>query len=130
MICVEWGRGPQQDRIDETQLDSVLDRVAAEARQQGKPQDVQITVDGGGTLGIVVGAEWSVLNHVPQDRNPPYMTSVGQDRSDDLLVFYVAGDHYSETLRRNAISPEAARAALRHFVTTGELSPDVDWEEV
>jgi hypothetical protein len=52
------------------------------------------------------------------------MVSVGRDRSDDPVVFYVAGDHYSETLRLNRLSPEAARAAMRHFVATGELSRD------
>jgi hypothetical protein len=78
----------------------------------------------------VVGADWSVLNHVPADVDPPYLVSVGDDQNEEPVVFYVAGDHYSETLRRNTIRPLAARAAMRHFVATGELSPDVTWEEV
>jgi hypothetical protein len=44
-------------------------------------------------------------------------------------VFYAAGDHYSETLRRNTIPREAARATMRQFVATGQLSRDVTWEE-
>ena len=32
-----------------------------------------------GTLGLVVGHERSVLNHVPPDGNPPYMSSVGDE---------------------------------------------------
>jgi hypothetical protein len=58
------------------------------------------------------------------------MVSVGADRSEEPVVFYVAGDHQSEMLRRNTIRPEAARAAMRHFVATGELSLDVTWDEV
>ena len=58
------------------------------------------------------------------------MVTVGEDRSDEPLAFYVAGDHYSETLRRNTISADAARNAIRHFVLTGELSPDLSWEEL
>jgi hypothetical protein len=58
------------------------------------------------------------------------MVSVSRDGGDEPAVFYVAGDHYSETMRRNTISPEAARAAMRHFVATGELSPKVEWEEI
>ena len=78
----------------------------------------------------MVRADWSVLNQVPTDRDPPYMVSVGPDEGDEPLAFYVAGDHHTETSRRNAISREAARAAMRHFVRTGELSPNLDWEEV
>ncbi len=130
MVEVEWGHGPREDRVEEHQLDDLLDRIDAEARRDGRPQDVQVTVDGAGTLGIVVGAEWSVLNHVPPDRNPPYTVSVGSDQTDDVVTFYVAGDHHSEVSRRNAISRDVARAAMRHFVATGELQPAVAWEEV
>jgi hypothetical protein len=57
---------------------------------------VQVTCGEAGTLGVVVGPDRSVLDHVPADRHPPYMVSVGDDARDDPLVFYVAGDHYSE----------------------------------
>jgi hypothetical protein len=130
VVEVEYGHGPRQARISENEVDAMLDRIADEARRDGRPQDVQVTVESAGTLGIVVGANWSVLNHVPANLDPPYMVSVGDDQSNERVVFYVAGDHYSEALRRNTIRPEAARAAMRQFVATGLLSPDVTWEEV
>jgi hypothetical protein len=130
MVSVEWGHGPRQRSVREDELDELLDRISAEARRDGRPQDVQVTVAGAGTLGIVVGADWSVLNHIPAHLNPPYMVSVGQEQSDDPVAFYVAGDHHSEALGRNTIKTEAARAAMRHFVASGNLSPDVDWDEV
>jgi Immunity protein Imm1 len=58
------------------------------------------------------------------------MISVGDDQGNEPVVVYVAGGHYSETLRRNTITAENARAAMRHFVATGRLSLDVTWEEV
>jgi Immunity protein Imm1 len=130
MVTVEWGHGPLQRSVREDELDELLDRISSDARQDGRPQDVQVTVEGAGTLGIVVGADWSVLNYVPQHLNPPYMISVGQEQSEDPVAFYVAGDHHSEALRRNTIKTEAARAAMRHFAASGSLSPDVDWGEV
>jgi hypothetical protein len=130
VVEVEYGHGPRQARVTEHEVEELLDRVAEEARREGRPQDVQVTVESAGSLGIVVGADWSVLNHVPANVDPPYMVSVGDDQSEEPVVFYVAGDHYSETLRRNTIRPAAARAAMRHFVATGELSPDITWEEV
>ncbi len=130
MLVVEWGQGRQEQRLDESQLDLLLDHVAADASREGKPQCVQVTVEGAGTLGIVVGSDWSFLHHVPPDLKPPYTVSVGPDQDEAPVVCYVAGDHYTETLRRNTVSPEAARAAMRHFIATGELSPDVGWDEV
>jgi hypothetical protein len=130
VVEVEYGYGPRHARVTEDEVDGLLDRIADQARRDGKPQDVQVTVGSAGTLGIVVGAHWSVVNHVPADLYPPYMISVGDDQSMEPVVFYVAGDHHSETLRRNTIRPKAARAAMRHFVATRELSLDLTWEEV
>jgi hypothetical protein len=130
VVEVEYGHGPRRAHVSEDEVDEMLDRLSDEACRDGRPQDVQVTVESAGTLGIVIGAGWSVLNHVPADLDPPYMVSVGDDQSNEPVVFYVAGDHYSETLKRNTIRAEAARAAMRHFVATGQLSPDVTWEEV
>jgi Immunity protein Imm1 len=130
MVTVEWGHGPRQRSVREDELDELLDSISAEVRRGGRPQDVQVTVEGAGALGIVVGADWSVLSHVPAHLNPPYMISVGREQSDDPVAFYVAGDHHSEALRRNTIKAEAARAAMRHFVASGDLSPEIEWAEV
>ena len=51
-----------------------------------------------------MGAEWSVLNHIPSHRCPPYIASVGPEPGDEPTVFFVAGDHHSETLPRNTCS--------------------------
>jgi hypothetical protein len=128
-LIVEWGHEQREEIENLDQLDALLDRIAAEARTDGRAQDVQVSGDAG-TLGVVVGSDRSVLNHVPADLNPPYMASVGGDVRDEPFVFYVAGDHYSEAAWSNTISPDAARDAVRHYAATGQLSPDVKWEEV
>ena len=129
-IVVEWGHGRRDEVSGADDLDALLDRIESDALAEARPQDVQVSVEGAGTLGIVVGAGWSVLNHIPPDLDPPYRVSVGREDGDEPMAFYVAGNHHSETLRRNTISTEDARAAMRHFVDTGELSAQVNWEEV
>lgn len=126
MAVVEWGVEQREEVRTVAELDALLERLAGEARAAGMPQDVQLTVDGAGTLGMVVGDDRSVLNHVPDSLDPPYMVSVGNEASDEPVVFYVAGDHYSDGPRRNTIPPADAQAAMRHFLTTGELSPEVN----
>jgi hypothetical protein len=130
MVRVDWGNGPRQERVNDDELDALLDRIDAEARRVDRPEDVQVTVNDAGSLGIVLGADWRVLNHVPPDLNPPYRVTVGNDPSYEPVAFYVARDHYSETLRRNTIGADVARAAMRHFIATGKLSPDLGWEEI
>lgn len=130
---VEAAWGHDQRAVIKTvgDLDALLDRIDAEARRLGLPQDVQLTDPrGGGTLGIVVGAERSVLNHIPDDSNPPYLTSVGDEDEDQPFTFYVAGDHHSEAHWRHTVRTDVARAAARTFVLSGRLDERIPWEEV
>ena len=130
MAVVEWGVEQREEVRTVAELDALLERLAGEARAAGMPQDVQLTVDGAGTLGMVVGDDRSLLNHIPDNLDPPYMVSVGNEASDEAFVFYVAGDHYSDVPRRHTILPADGWAAMRYFLTTGELSPEVEWEQV
>jgi len=129
MAVVEWGPSQRKEVQTVDQLDALLDAVASKARSQAMPQNVQVTVGDAGTLSVVVGADRSVLNHVPSHLGPPYMISLGEEAGDEPFVFYVAGDHYSEVRWRNTIHLDPARDAIRRFLRTGELSADVEWEE-
>ena len=77
-----------------------------------------------------MGNDRSVLNHVPSNGKPPYMTSHGDDDEDRPFTFYVAGDHHSETSWRHTIPVSTAREAARVFLLTGRLDDRVEWEEV
>jgi Immunity protein Imm1 len=125
-VIVEWGTEHQQliESID--QLDQLLDAIAAE---DTPPQVAQVTRDHAGTLGIVLGAERSFLHHVPVHVEPPYAASSGDELKDEPFVFYIDGVHHTEAPWSATIPTDAARAAMRHFFRTGELSPDVRWVE-
>jgi hypothetical protein len=36
----------------------------------------------------------------------------------------------AQTPRRNTVPADVARAAMRHFLVTGQLLPEITWEEV
>ncbi len=116
MVVVEWGSGMREEVRAVADLDALLDEVASRARAAGRPHDVQVTVGEAGTPGIFLGADRSFLNHILANLDPPYLASVGGEGGEEPFVFYVADDHHSETLTRNTIDAEAARAALRRFV--------------
>ncbi len=73
---------------------------------------------------------FSTKRHLRLEPKGSHMVSAGDDRGDEPLVFYVFGDHCSETPGRRTISTDAARAALRYFVESRGLSPHVEWEPV
>jgi Immunity protein Imm1 len=126
-----WGQECREVVGTVDELDALLDRIDDEARRTGRPQDVQLIIPGhAGTLGVVVGHERSVLNHVPPDGNPPYMSSVGNEDEDRPFTFYVAGDRHSESHWRHTIPVAEAREAARTFLLTGRLDDRVRWDEV
>jgi hypothetical protein len=130
-LDVSWGHQERAVARSVEELDELLDRLDAAARADGRPQDVQLTAsDGGGTLGVVVGDRRTVLNHVPADGDPPYMTSRGEEDADRVLTFFVAGDHHSEAHWRNTVPMVAGREAARTFLLSGRLDDRVRWEEV
>jgi Immunity protein Imm1 len=130
-VTVEWGRARRAVVGAVEDLDRVLDGIDREGRASRMPQDVQLTSSAGdGTLGIVVGSDRSVLNYVPASGDPPYLSSIGDEREDRAFTFWVAGDHHSESAWQHTIPTARARAAARHFLLTGRLDPRVGWTEV
>jgi hypothetical protein len=130
-VTVEWGHGRQTVVSAVDELDRVLDEVDREGRASRMPQDVQLTRSSGeGSLGIVVGSDRSLLNHVPASGGPPYRSSLGDEREDRVFTFWVAGDHHSESAWQHTIPAAQARAAARHFLLTGQLDARVGWIEV
>jgi hypothetical protein len=125
-----WGRGHDQVVRNSEELDALLDRLDAEARETGRPRDVSLTdPEGGGTLVVVLGHHRSFVHHVPEDLNPPYMASRGDQDEDRPFTFFVGDDHHSETHWRHTIPADAARNAARVFLRTGRLDERVEWEE-
>jgi hypothetical protein len=128
---VTWGHGRSAMANGPEDLDALLDAIDAKARELGLPQDVMLTrLTGEGSLGVVVGADRSVLNHVPADANPPYMSTIGDQDEDRPFTFYVAGDHHSEVHWRHTVPLAAAREAARHFLLTGRLDERLRWTEI
>lgn len=128
---VTWGQDDRAMITSTDELDALLDRIDAEARGLGRPQDVQLTgPEDAGTLGIVVGHDRSVLNHIPEHLDPPYLASRGEEDDDRPFTFYVAGDHHSEAAWSQTIPADVAREAARVFLLTGRRHDRIRWEEV
>ena len=109
------------------ELDALLDRLTVEA-EADLPFVVALAREDGSTLSIGLGSEESVANYVSGSFDPPYYVSRGDPDRAEPVKFVFSGE-MTEYPPWSAIPVEDAREAMRHFFTTGELLPRLDWAE-
>jgi Immunity protein Imm1 len=132
MWVVEWQgyEGPRERRLvtDADQAEATFDEV--DRGTYGRVL-VDFYRDGdvsGRSLTVAAGGDQSVANY--QDSlDPPYFTTLGSNDTVGTADFSYSGS-LSEVLGRNLIDKDSAKRALREFVTTGERSSVLTWEEV
>ena len=110
------------------EVDASLDQLERELTSEDASM---VTIERADTtaLSIGTGRKLSVLNSVARGGEPPYFTSGGG--SDDAgEISFLFGGQWSEFRSRNAIPLALARKAMRLFCGTGELTTEVQWEEV
>lgn len=127
MLKASWGEVPEVALGTVEELDRLLDQLQSEHSESPVLVMVELTASGD-SLMIGLGKEDSVVNFVSGSGNPPYWVSVGPHEEHDLVVFDFMGSH-TEILRRHLIPVSLARHAMRVFVQTGTLCPNVQWEE-
>lgn len=96
-----------------------------------RPFIVDITIDGGDTISVVLGREVSVLNFISASKKPPYLASEG--RSPVLEGGVVRFGYFgsmTEFPEWQTIPTNDALEAVYNFVATGTLPGSVAWSEV
>jgi hypothetical protein len=78
---------------------------------------------------IGLGRGETVLSFTPASLEPPYFASRGARIGADVVTFESNGEP-TEFPVDQLVSMDHARAALKTFVETGELAPNVEWQEV
>lgn len=124
---VEWRDGEGETVTSVGQLDSLLDRLNAEAAD-GPPLLVHV---GGpaGSLAIGIGRAESVLTFIYPDGDPPYLVSNNGTDDETEYDFFMRG-HHSAFPGYSIIPIQEAREAMRVFVASGALSLNVRWGEI
>lgn len=128
MYTISWDN--HQERVDSIEgVERLLDHLHECFSKAGPTLVTVERANGGDSLTIGLGAEFSVLNFVRGNKNPPYFSSSGGNGADETISFLFGGQ-WSEYPLRNAVPLPVARAAMTRFCETGELSKNVVWEEV
>jgi len=128
MWKVQWAKDGERDVSSLAELEALLDDLQRKYRRS-RPALITIEApENQGTLTIGLGLDVSVLNHIPESGNPPYLSSLGNPNAEGITVFYYMGD-WTEIHQRHLIPIDLAREGVRHFCKTGHLLDKIEWEE-
>jgi hypothetical protein len=126
MRTLSWGSNEVPvESLEE--LERLVDELAETA--ESEPFMVTVARDDGAMLSIGIGLDESTASYVPGSLDPPYLASRGNGEHAES-VFFLVGGEVTEFGPEHVIPADAARQALRLFFASGELTPDVAWEEV
>jgi hypothetical protein len=122
-----WGHDPQPVAVTGlAHLYELLSEAAKDARTSHTI--AELVSPSGAELTIGLGRDRSIATF-KASVDPPYFVSRGTGSADDLIVFFYGG-HWSEFSGDDAISVEAATAALEEFYETGHQPTCIAWKEV
>lgn len=125
---LEWGRDQRADVPTLQALEQTLDQLSLQA-EQGRPFSVDVLLDSGDALALVVGGSVSMLNFYSRSSRPPVVGCRGPwqgAEGEELFVFDFRGE-YSEIERRYTVPSSDAREAARRFYTTGQRPDNITW---
>jgi hypothetical protein len=113
---------------DVATLDAQLDRLQ-EIGNAAEPFVVELSDPVAGTLGIVLGRDWSAATHERADGAPPYLISSGDAAlgPNPLVCFYWG--EWTELPGEAAISIAAAREAMHSFLRDRRIPSNLRWVE-
>lgn len=124
-----WGQEDHADISSVEELDRALDQLTIESERIGMPTGVQLQIDGGAAMSIVVGREESHVEFYSPTARPPAVGCRGPwqgEEGDELLVFNFGGE-YTEIEKRYSVPVAQAREAIRIFFTTGLRPENIAW---
>lgn len=111
-------------------LDEWIDTLQRDAEVE-QPMVVEVERQGGKVLYIGLGRKDAVLSFAASPSPPYYVSWSGPPgkENEEADAFYFYGI-WTEVPRRFLVPMPQARAALRFFWETGELSKEVSWEKL
>ena len=113
----------------ETDVSGLFDSLLKSLKNR-QPFSCEIRGDNGYMLTIGVSVDVGCAQYGSSDGTPPYWMAVGSDRDEDEFVEFLAGDTHTPMPRRNCLPMAMIQAVTADFVTSGQRSRAVEWEEV
>jgi hypothetical protein len=107
-----------------------VSQLLGDLRATQQPRMCQFTISSRGSLLLGVGRDFGCVQHSPEDGMPPYLMAVSKTSlpAPDELEFEVGGT-MTPIARRYLISIDQVAEIVQRFVTSGELSDAMAWEE-
>jgi hypothetical protein len=105
--------------------------VLFESLRNREPFTLWLSGDNGFSLTIGWSSSLGFVQYARSDGRPPYWVAVGdRDADPEEHVDFLSGGTRTPIPRRFCMPVDSAMGIARHFLQTGERSPNVEWEEV
>lgn len=128
-ITVKWKESEPDVRLSSVEeLDIWLD-VFEKKCSTDFPVIITVLVHGY-EVGIGLGFQVSFVHIEHKSGEPPYLITANDILSDEVIAFYLHGNHHTEISKHNLVPTAVAKEIVREFCISGKPSPRVVWEEV
>lgn len=124
--CLTWDENEQCIVHSVSELDQMIEKLTAKAKEENMPFTVELQVDPETALVIVVGREESHVAFYSTASRPPIVTSIGPWDEDEQIVFTHRG-HWSSMDKRFWVPIAEAREAMRSYFLTGRRPDNITW---
>ncbi len=125
---VKWNKGMQNQKSvsSENELIDLIESLGTSAKKNKHPISVEVKINEGTVLSLVVGLEISVLHFFDEENKPNYFASKGEDSSDEWVAFFMQ-DHYSEMPLKYFVPSVKAIEAVKEYYRHGCKPTNIQW---
>jgi hypothetical protein len=128
MIIESWDQEGQADAVIVSNEGELLEFFATFPRRD--PFYCEL-VQGGHKLSVCIRKDLACVQHSASNNDPPYMMAVAPERCDfEGEVEFFIGNEATPITVLYALPLDVAKQVIVHFLTTGQPSSAVSWEEV
>ena len=131
IATVKWNKGDQNKKSvnSETELIALIQDLDSNAKNDNYPISVEIKVNEGTVLSLVVGMEITVLHFYHEKNSSKYFVSEGEDTIDEWVSFFMQ-DHFSEMPRKYFVPSTLAINAIKEYYRSGDKPTNVHWIKI
>lgn len=111
---------------DEQELDALL-----QSFRERQPFFFELVGENGITLLIGYGPDMGCVQHSTSDGEPPYLMALSEETMEnEPFVNFLTGNTPTQIPRRFCLPIDRVQKIVQDFLSHGEKSSEVEWEEI
>jgi hypothetical protein len=126
-------RWTEQEEVRERKVNEFAEAMSlfreVDASSRDHPTMVEFENANGGAIAIGAGRDVTVIT-AQHSLDPPYFTSQAKGASDDDEYLFLYAGENTPYPGSSVVPKKDGVRALEHFLRSGQLDPDLEWEQL